>query len=91
MAKKVVPGQEDFPTATAALKLAQQQEYNKDLETHKKILQTILNNIDNGRYSSTIDGHMPLMTQSFLKEKGYIVKERSFDGFSWRTVHWSST
>ena len=91
MAKKQVPGLEDFPTVTAAYARAQQQEYNKDLEVHNKILKTILNDIDNGRYSSTIDGYFPLMTRDFLDKKGYIVKERYWDGFSWWTVHWSST
>lgn len=91
MASLPVPGKEEFPSASAAYERAQQQEYNKDLEIHNKILKTILNDMDNGRYSSTIDGHFPLMTRDFLDKKGYIIKERYWDGFSWWTVHWSST
>ena len=52
---------------------------------------TILNDINNGHYNSTIDGYFPQMTKDFLDKKGYIIKKRNWDGFSWWTVHWSST
>lgn len=88
MAKKVVPGLMELPTAAAALEQSQfyANELNKkiDVDIKKQIMEAIAA----GRTMVTVICHMPEMTRKELKKLNYKVKERSGDGFNYYVVSW---